>query len=73
VRSDDTLTYVRDLFEEEWNGGSGIDRENDDGDEARPVATSSGSKKLLAESNASSDSRDVSHVNSGMGMSDKIT
>lgn len=73
VRSDDTLTYVRKLFEEEWNGGSGSDKENDVGDEARPVATSSGSKKLLAEKNASSDSGDVSHVNSGRGLSDKIT
>lgn len=72
VRSEDTLTYVRKLFEEEWNGGSGSDKENDVGDEARPVATSSGSKKLLAEKNVSSDSGDVSHVNSGRGLSDKI-
>jgi hypothetical protein len=49
VRSDDSLTYVRKLFEEEWNGGSGIDKENDNGDEARSVATSSSSKKLQAE------------------------
>jgi bromodomain adjacent to zinc finger domain protein 1A len=72
ARSDDTLTYVRKLFEEEWNGGSGSDKENEVGDEARPVATSSGSKKLLAEKNTSSDSDDVSHVNSNRGVGDKV-
>ncbi|XP_021919556.1 bromodomain adjacent to zinc finger domain protein 1A isoform X2 [Zootermopsis nevadensis] len=70
AHSDDTLTYVRKLFEEEWNGGSGSDKENDVGDEARPVATSSGNKKLLAEKNTSSDSGDVSHVS--RGLSDRI-
>jgi len=68
----DTLAYVRKLFEEEWNGGSGSDKENDVGDEARPVATSSGNKKLLAEKNTSSDSGGVSHVNSNRGLSDRV-
>jgi bromodomain adjacent to zinc finger domain protein 1A len=69
ARSDDTLTYVRKLFEEEWNGGSGSDKENDVGDEARPLATS-GNKKLLSEKNTSSDSGDLSHVS--RGLSDRI-
>lgn len=72
ARSDDTLTYIQKLFEEEWNGGSGSDKENDAGDEARPLATSSCNKKLLAEKNTSSDPGGVSHMNSSRGLSDKI-
>ncbi|PNF34918.1 hypothetical protein B7P43_G01418 [Cryptotermes secundus] len=72
ARSDDTLTYIQKLFEEEWNGGSGSDKENEAGDEARPVAASSSNKKLLVEKNTSSDSGDVSHMNSSRGLSEKI-
>ena len=53
ARSEDTLAYVRRLFEEEANGGGGSDKENDVGEETRPMATSSGNKKLLAEKNTS--------------------
>jgi bromodomain adjacent to zinc finger domain protein 1A len=69
ARSEDTLTYIQKLFEEEWNVGSGSDKENDAGDEARPLATSSCNKKLLAEKNTSSDSGDV---NSSRELSGKI-
>ncbi|KAJ4446340.1 hypothetical protein ANN_13035 [Periplaneta americana] len=70
-RSEDTLTYVRKLFEEEWNGGSGSDKENDIGDEARPVATSSSNKKLLTEKNTSGDSGAVANMNNSRIVSDR--
>lgn len=48
------------------------DKENDAGDEARPLASSSCNNKLLAEKNTSSDSGDVSRMISSRGLSDRI-
>ncbi|PSN58246.1 hypothetical protein C0J52_00127 [Blattella germanica] len=70
TKSDDAVSYIQKLFVEEGNGGGGSDKENDVGEETRPLATSSGNKKLLVEKNTGVNAV-VMRVNSRDSASEK--